>query len=130
MAAALVPLIAGLAPTVINLITALVHKQAPVAEVTHGPGTGPVKFADVFGAVMTALQKAAAAGSISSTLPSDDIVKVVIQAVVSSMQLMGALGSSAVIPDTTAAVLAVTPTPSGQPTISLKAGQTLLVTVQ
>ena len=94
MATALIPLIAAIAPEIINLITALVHKAAPAAEQTLGSGTGPVKFAQVFGDVMTALQNAAAAGQIPKALPSDDIVKVVIQAAVNSMQLSGLLGAS------------------------------------
>ena len=94
MASLAVPLITAIAPEIITLIAGLVHKQAPVAEAANGPSTGPVKFADVFGAVITALTSAAAAGQIPKQLPSNDIVKVVIQAVVSSMKLGGLLGMS------------------------------------
>ena len=60
MAAALIPLIAGIAPSIITLIASLVHKSAPAAESTNGSGTGPVKFAQVFQTVITSLQQAAA----------------------------------------------------------------------
>lgn len=98
MAAALIPLIAGLAPSIINLIASLVHQHAPQAEMANGPGTGPVKFADVFAAVIDALQKAAASGAIDKTLPPDEQIKMIIQAVVNSMQLSGVLGGGAAIP--------------------------------
>jgi hypothetical protein len=98
MAAAIIPLIAGLAPSIINLITSLIHQNAPVAETTYGPGTGPVKFADVFASVIAALQKAAAAGTIDKTLPGDDIIKAIIQAVVTSMQMSGTLGGAPITP--------------------------------
>jgi hypothetical protein len=94
MAGVIVPLIASLAPSIISLIAGLVHKQAPVAETTHGPGTGPVKFTDVFNYVITALQSAAAAGQIDKALPSDDAVKTIIQSVVTSMKLTGLLGDA------------------------------------
>ncbi len=93
MAAAAIPLIAGLLPDVINLVTALVHKHAPVAEAAGGTGTGPVKFADVFVAVMKDLVAAKTADGISA-IPDDSIVKVIIQAVVNSMQLSGGLGAT------------------------------------
>ncbi len=91
MAAALIPLIAGLAPEIINLIAGLVHKQAPIVEATHGPATGPVKFGEVFASVIAALTTAANAGQIPKVLPSDDLIQVIIQAVVTSMKLSGSL---------------------------------------
>src|SRR5579871_5790131 len=94
MAATVLPLIASLAPNIIGLITSLVHKSAPQAEQQLGGGTGPVKFAQVFSDVMTALQQAAAAGSIDKTLPGDDAVKLVIQSVVASMKGLGLLDSA------------------------------------
>ena len=115
MAAALIPLIAGLAPEIINLIVGLVHPKAIAAEQNNGPLTGPVKFADVFVAVMQDLANAHAAGRISG-LPDDATVKVIIQAVVTSMQLSGYLGG---------AISA--PAPSAQ-SVVLKAGQSVLVT--
>ncbi len=117
MAAALIPLIASLAPSVINLITGLVHKTAPIVEATNGPATGPVKFASVFETVIGALQSAAAAGQIDKQLPPDDLIKLVIQSVVSSLKLSGQLGS-----DT------VQPLASSQ-SLVLKAGQTLTLTI-
>ena len=114
MAAVAVPLISALLPEVINLIAGLVHKAAPVAEVSNGPKTGPVKFADVFAAVMTALQNAAAAGSIPKILPPDDTVKAIIQAVVTSMQISGVLGTPA--------------TPAAPSAYTVKAGQTITIT--
>ena len=122
MAAAIVPLVAGLAPTIINLITSLVHRNAPIAEAKLGNGTGPVKFADVFGAVIVALQSAAAAGTIDKQLPSDESVKLIIQAVVSSMKLQGQL-------DTTPAPIAVTGVASGNHSVTLLSGQKLTVIV-
>jgi hypothetical protein len=116
MAAALIPLIAELAPTLINLIVGLVHQKAPVAE-QIGPGTGPVKFADVFVSVMTDLAKAKATGQIE-VLPDDATVKVIIQAAVTGMQLLGLLGGTA----------AVSPQASSAQSIGLKTGQSLLIT--
>ena len=95
MAAALVPLILGAAPGIIDLITSLVHKSAPAAEQDLGAGTGPVKFAQVFGDVITALQKAAAIDQIPKVLPPDDTIRLIIQAVVSSMILSGGLAPTA-----------------------------------
>jgi len=115
MAAIALPIIEALAPTIITLITGLVHKQAPVAEASNGPGTGPVKFADVFSAVMIALQNAAAAGQIPKALPSDEAVKAIIQAVVTSMKLSG--------------TLIAPPSGSAPQAITLTAGQSVTITV-
>lgn len=93
MASALIPLIAGVLPDVISLIAGLVHRAAPQAEAALGSGTGQAKFADVFASVMTTLTKAAEAGTIPKQLPSDDVVRTVIQGVVSSMKLSGLLDS-------------------------------------
>src|SRR4051812_39662100 len=90
MAALAVPLIASLAPTIIDLITSLVHKSAPTQEAL-GPKTGPLKFANVFGDVITSLTKAATAGQIDKALPPDDTIKLIIQSVVTSMKLSGQL---------------------------------------
>lgn len=90
-AAAIIPAVTAIAPSLIDLITGLVHKGAPVAEQQLGPKTGPVKFARVFGEVMAYLQNAAAAGQIDKTLPSDQTVQTIIQAVVTSMNLSGML---------------------------------------
>src|SRR6185369_16752496 len=94
MAAVAIPLLAGVLPDVISLIAGLVHRAAPQAEAALGPGTGAVKFSDVFASVMASLTKAAEVGQIPKALPPDDTVKVVIQAVVSSMKLSGLLDSS------------------------------------
>lgn len=118
MAGAIIPLVTAIAPEIINLITGLVHGAAPVAEQKFGPGTGPVKFADVFGQVIMALQSAATAGQIPKELPSDQTIQTVIQAVVSSMNLAGQLTG-----------VPFKPAPVAQ-NITLKAGQTLTVTVQ
>src|SRR5436189_6402300 len=90
MAGAAISLIGALAPDLINLVVGLVHKKAPLAEATHGPNTGPIKFADVFSMVMGELAKAHAVGTISM-LPDDASVKTVIQAVVASMKMSGLL---------------------------------------
>ncbi len=125
MAATVLPLIASLAPDIIGLITSLVHKSAPQAEQQLGAGTGPVKFAQVFGDVMTALQQAAAAGSIDKTLPSDDEVKLVIQSVVASMKGLGLLDSAMA-----ASILQpAAPTGSATKTVTLHSGDTLTIAV-
>jgi hypothetical protein len=121
VAAAAIPLITTLAPSIISLIASLVHQKAPVAEQQYGPGTGAVKFGAVFGDVVMALQKAAAAGQIDKVLPADDTIKAIIQAVVTAMQLSGVLATSP-------AAQAVTPTP-GQ-SIVLSAGQSVTITVK
>jgi hypothetical protein len=92
------PAIEALAPSIINLITGLVHKAAPAAEAANGPSTGPVKFGQVFTDVVAALNSAAAAGQIAKTLPSDPAIQIIIQAVVTSMQLNGQLASPAATP--------------------------------
>ncbi len=114
MAAAIVPLIAGLAPDIIKLITGLIHREAPAAEAVGGAGTGAVKFAQVFQSVTSSLNAAVSAGVIPKTLPSDDTIKMIIQAVVTSMQIGGML----------------TPAPTQAPgaqVVVLKAGQTITV---
>jgi hypothetical protein len=124
MAAALIPLIAGLAPAVINLIVGLVHHKAPVAEQNGGPLTGPSKFADVFVGTMADLVKAHAAGQID-VLPDEPTVKVILQAVVTSMQLSGYLGGAITGP------VPATQSPVAGPNcadVVLNAGHSLLVT--
>lgn len=93
MAGALVPLIATLAPGLINLVVGLVHKHAPVAEATGGPGTGISKFTDVFIGVMKDLTDSKVQGIIAA-LPDPEIVKLVIQSTVNSMKLSGVLGAA------------------------------------
>ncbi len=110
MAAALVPLITTVAPSIISLIAGLVHKSAPAAETQFGPSTGPVKFATVFGDVMTGLQNAAAANQIDKTLPPDQTVQVIIQSIVTSMKLQGMLTG---MPTTTTPALAPTALTTG-----------------
>ncbi len=103
-----------LEPILANLIAGLVHKHAPVLEATTGPATGPVKLADLFAAVIGDLTRAATAGTIPKSLPSDDIVRVVIQSVVSSMKLSGMLEPTA---------------PAAGQSVTLRAGQSLTITV-
>jgi hypothetical protein len=120
MAAALVPLIAGLAPDIINLIVGLVHPKAIAAQQANGPLTGPVKFADVFVSVMQSLTSAHVAGTIS-VLPDDATVKTIIQSVVTSMQLSGVLGA--------AVPTALAPgAPAATQSITLQPGQSILIT--
>ena|ERR1700730_8571690 len=120
MAAAIIPLIASLAPTIIDLIASLVHKQAPIAEATLGTGTGPVKFADVFVSVMESLTKAKVAGQID-LLPDDSTVKTIIQAVVTSMKLTGRLGPAPPATITNTAVASAVTLSSGESvTVSVK----------
>lgn len=118
MAAAIVPIVEAIAPSLISLIAGLVHKSAPAAEQQFGSGTGPVKFAAVFGDVITALQSAAKAGQIDKQLPSDQTIQVIIQAVVSSMNLQGQISgapASASMP---------------QQTIQLSSGQSITIAVK
>jgi hypothetical protein len=116
MAAVALPLISALAPSIIDLIAGLVHKSAAAAEAVNGPKTGPVKFAEVFEDVMTALQKAATAGQIAKDLPPDATVQLIIQSVVSSMKLAGLLDG------------ATLPVPANPQAISLKSGQSITIT--
>jgi hypothetical protein len=117
MAAALIPLIMGLAPDVINLVTSLVHSSATKAETTFGPGTGPVKAAQVFSDVITALTSAATIGTISKILPPDDTIRLIIQSTVQSMQLSGLIGGTSSVP-------AVSANPAS---IKLSAGQSITI---
>jgi hypothetical protein len=119
-AAAVFPIIAGLLPDIVSLIAGLVHPKAIAAEAAHGPLSGPVKFADVFASTMKDLIAAHAAGTIP-LLPDEPMVKIVIQAVVTTMKLGGLLGDSA----------AVAVPPAAQQQIRLKAvaGQSLLISV-
>lgn len=121
MAAAVIPLVATVAPEIIKLITGLVHKEAPKAE-QLGSGTGPVKFAQVFASVVGSLTEAANAGQIPKQLPPDETIKTIVQAVVASLQLSGLLDKSAV----------ATPTqvPAGAQSITLSAGQSVTITVK
>lgn len=122
MAAVAIPLIAGILPDVIKLIASLVHQHAPVAQTTNGDGTGPVKFAEVFAAVMKSLQAAAAAGRIPSAMPADEIIKAIIEAVVSSMKLSGLLGGDQPpVPVITGG--------GGPQAITIRPGQQLVITV-
>jgi hypothetical protein len=121
VAAALLPLLTPLLPTITNdiigLITGLVHKSAPVAEANNGPATGPVKFAEVFVSAMSDLVKAHAANQIVM-LPDEATVKLVIQSVVSSLKLSGQLSGAGV------GVPAATPQ-----SVVLTAGQSIVVSV-
>ncbi len=115
MAAAIIPLALTLAPDIIKLITGLVHREAPAAEAVGGAGTGAVKFAQVFQSVTSSLNAAVSAGAIPKALPSDETIKMIIQAVVTSMQIGGMLTPAA-------------PAVSGlAQTITLKAGQTITI---
>lgn len=118
MAAAIIPLVASLAPSLISLIASLAHPAAQAAEAI-GPGTGAVKFAQVLDTVMGALQTAAAAGTIPKDLPSDETIKVILQAVISTMQLSGLLGPGKV----------TTPAAGSPDGIILKAGQRVTISV-
>jgi len=119
MASFVIPLILGLAPEVVKLIVARAHKSAITAEAALGPDTGALKFGQVFGEVMTSLNDAANAGQIPKALPADEAVKLIIESVVNSMKLSGALPG----PGTTVPAASQT----GQ--LSLKPGQTLTITL-
>ncbi len=120
MAAAVVNALVPLAPGIFDLIAGLVHRKAPEAQAALGAGTGPVKFADVFTGVMNDLAKAHAAGQLPGPIPDDATVKLIIQAIVSSMNLLGLL-------DGIPAVLTA-PASSSQ-AIMIKPGQILTITV-
>jgi hypothetical protein len=122
MAGALIPLIATLAPAVIDLIAGLVHQKAPQAEAILGAGTGPVKFAEVFVGVMSDLAKASASGQITGGIPADGTVKMIIQAVVTSMKLSGTLG-------TVVATVAVPGILAAPQSLILAPGQTITISV-
>lgn len=135
MAAAIVPLAVQFLPGIIDLIAGLVHKKAPQVEGALGAGTGPVKFASVFEYVMSALTQAATAGQIPKELPSDDIVKTVIQSVVSSLKLQGLLtqeGIAAVAPvvPQVVAPVATMPRMAGPGVITLASGQSVTIMVK
>lgn len=124
--AAFIPLIGALAPTIINLITSLTTKHATTAETALGSGTGPVKFAQVFNAVLVDLQAAAAAGQIDKILPPDATIQTIIQSTVMSMQLAGLLPSSTVSAlGKASATAAPTVTP-----VSLTSGQSITITAK
>jgi hypothetical protein len=107
----------------------LVHKAAPVAQAANPvPGTGAVRFADVFTGVMQQIVNAHAAGQITGTLPDESIVKVIIQAVVTSMKLPGNILDMSGVAPLAAAPIAVAVAGAVQ-AIVLKAGQTLSITV-
>lgn len=108
--------------TIAGLIASLVHPAAKAAEAQIGSGGGPVKLSQVFEAVIGWLQKAAAVGTIPKELPSDDTIKMIIQAVVSSMKISGLLGDA----PTTVPTNAPVGSPDG---IILKAGQSVTITV-
>jgi len=91
MATAIIPIITGLAPALIELIAGLVHQFAPREEQQLGAGTGQAKMANVFSDVVQSLQKAAAVGTIPKELPPDQTIGLIIQSVVSSMKLSGLL---------------------------------------
>jgi hypothetical protein len=120
----------AIAPSIISLITSLVHHKAPVIESSNGPGTGPVKFADLFVSVMQGLTSAKVAGQIPS-VPDDASAKNIIQAVISSMKLLGLLNSVPTgIPGLVATTIATNSVvPNLNQNLTLKAGQTLTVTV-
>ncbi len=63
------------------------------------------------------MTRAATAGTIPKSLPSDDIVRVVIQSVVSSMKLSGLLDAPS------------TPAPVGLQALTLRSGQSVTITV-
>ena len=114
MAAVAIPVLTALAPSILELITSLVHRGAPAQEAALGAKTGPVKFANLFASVMQDLINAHAAGQIAGDLPTTDLVKFVMQIVITSLKLQGVLGSTAVDDAVTVPVptVAVTPTPA------------------
>lgn len=87
MASLAIPLIASLAPEIISLIAGLAQPKIIAAEQINVPG--PVRFADVFVETMSDLTKAHANGQIAGDLPNDAIVKVIIQAVFTSLSKSG-----------------------------------------
>ena len=127
--AAVLPTIEAVAPSIITLITALVHKAAPAAEIALGPSTGPVKFAQVFGDVVTSLTSAANAGQIPLTLPSDPAIQVIIQAVVSSMKLAGLLDAPVLaVAGTSVSVVKAPASPNSSVAYTIQHGQTFTIT--
>ena len=123
--AAIAPLVAPLLPVIgndiISLITGLVHQKAPVAQAANPvPGTGAVRFVDVFTGTMQTLVDLHAKGQIAGPLPDESIVKIIIQAVVTSMKLPGGLlGSPAPASSSSSSVQSIV----------LTAGQSLSISV-
>lgn len=114
MAGIAIPLIAGVVPSIIQLIASLTHPAAQAAEVNLGPGTGPVKLSAVFDSVMGALTMASANGTIQGPIPDSKTVLAIIQAVVSSMHLSGLLGG---IPAAPLASVPPASTPASTPQV-------------
>jgi hypothetical protein len=115
--AAIAPLVTSVAPSIIDLVTSLIHKAAPAAEATLGPGTGPIKAATVLSAMTAQLQQAATSGQIkASDIPSPDVLQVILNAVVKSMNLSGLLEASST---------STTPNQA----ITIKPGQSLTISV-
>jgi hypothetical protein len=130
MAAALIPLIApifeSLAPQVIALITALVHKHAAAAQAQLGVGTGPVKLAQVLTAVNSDLSDAAKAGTIPPVTATGSVAQVV-QSVVGSMKLSGLLGASAASPAVAAKTVSAANATTGSLVVNMKPGETITI---
>jgi hypothetical protein len=131
MAAAAIPLLVSLAPSIISLIVGLVHKHAPAAQAANPqPGTGPVRFADVLSNVAQALQSAANAGKIDqASIPPNNTLSTLIETVVQSMKQPGGVLAA---PDPNAGSTGVAPTQTtdgvnGQ--LVLRSGQRLTITV-
>lgn len=114
MAAALIPIVASALPDIVSFIASLIHPKVKAAE-AMGPGTGPLKFADVLTATLAELVRAHASGVIT-TVPDNDTVKVILQSVYTSLKLSGDLAATAA---------AAAP---GAQSITLKAGQSVVVT--
>ena len=75
--------------TLTDLIAGLVHHQAPVAQATNGPGTGPIKLGDVVLSVQKSLVSAHAAGTLTGTIPDGPTILLIVQSMISIMKLPG-----------------------------------------
>jgi hypothetical protein len=128
MAAAIIPVLAPLIPTLANelvtFIANLAHSHAAAAQVTKAPGTGPAVFADVLLAVQNSLIKTHAAGQLPGDIPDMAIVKIIIQAVYTVMQLP----SPAMLTAATATVpITGVATTMNAKTLVLRSGESLTI---
>jgi hypothetical protein len=94
MAAALIPIITGLAPVVLPWIVKGV-------DLIFGPKTGDAKMPAALASLRAILEAAATAGKLPGPVPSDDALRVIIETVVQDLKSKGEMPTES---KTTAAV--------------------------
>lgn len=120
MAGAVVPLIASLAPSLIDLIVSLVHPKVKAASAVATTGQGAVAFGNVLAATLQDLVNAHAAGTLA-TVPENDTVKLIIQSVYTALKLSGDL------PGVPTPTLPLVEGPIGAQSIVLKPGSRITI---